>query len=108
MKLVSSPINFGRMSHRKDPFSPKSQGPFAYDVNFEALDKHILSPKFASTLGRFEQGVCHSRLGIEEKSWKSIETNCYSSLEGYKSKARLPPISIEDMQDLPLIDSFFA
>mmetsp|Transcript_26299 Transcript_26299/g.47131 ORF Transcript_26299/g.47131 Transcript_26299/m.47131 type:complete len:166 (-) Transcript_26299:24-521(-) len=119
LKSVSAKINFGKMSERKDLFSPTNSGPFTYDVKFEALDKHVKSPNLGSSIGRqFDSGPCYmnslsNRLGVEEKSWKSLEMNCYAnigfySMETTQRHSKMPTVSIEDLQDLPLIDSFFA
>lgn len=119
MKTVSNPINFGRMSERKDLFSPTSLSPPSYDIKFEVLEKHIRSPNLGSSLGRkFGEVPCYmnsmsNRFGLEEKSWKSLEMNCYGrsgqpSLENTQRNSKIATICIEDLQDLPLIDSFFA
>lgn len=115
MKQVSSLINFGKMTERRGLFSPKSYSPDSYDVKYHALEKHIRTPNLTASPNRKpDQGPCYmnsltSRIGVEEKSWKSLEMTAkldYSSID--TSRKQLRRSKPRELIELGLVDSFFA
>jgi hypothetical protein len=83
MKQLHRQIDFERMQDRKALFnSPKASQP-EYEVNFEALDKHVKSPKLNMSIGRnIAEGPCFmhsvsSRHNFQEHNLNSLELSCY-------------------------------